>query len=198
MYFGSAWRFSWWSNSFIITLALARVIIKVKGHQEKWRDDSKCILPDQNHVITIIVTCKGFAIQDLKNRLAGCLCMGSRTRSTNIFLGKENPQIIKNKLLHLPVGNTRYVSCLHVYASFYRHMYIHTESFNAILQIKLWNVCCRVHQHCVSHVTQSTTQCDLSSFAFGSRISNCFIPLSHYSKNVLRTYYEHKMSTFVV
>ena len=25
-----------------------------------------------------------------------------------------------------------------------------------------------------------------------------YIPLSHYSKNVLRTYYEHKMSTFVV
>ena len=31
-----------------------------------------------------IVTCKGFAIQDLQNRLAGCLCMGSRTRSTPV------------------------------------------------------------------------------------------------------------------
>ena len=42
-------------------------IIKMKGHQEKLRDDSKCTLPDQNHVITIIVTCKGFAIQELKD-----------------------------------------------------------------------------------------------------------------------------------
>ena len=30
--------------------------------------------------------------------------MGSRTRSTPIFSGKENPKIIKNKLFHLPVG----------------------------------------------------------------------------------------------
>ena len=67
----------------------------MKGHQEKSRDDSKYILPDQNHVITIIVTCKGFTIQELKGF---CLCMGSRTRSrsTPIFSGKEYSKTIKN------------------------------------------------------------------------------------------------------
>ena len=45
-----------------------------------------------------------------------------------LHLLSQNPtETIKNKLYHLPVG-------LRVYASFYRHMFTHTESFTTILE----------------------------------------------------------------
>ena len=56
--FWSARHFSWWPGILITAWAPARVIIKVKSHQEKWRHNLKYILPDQNHVFTIIVACK--------------------------------------------------------------------------------------------------------------------------------------------
>ena len=90
--------------------------------------------------------------------------MGSRTRSTPIFSGKENPKIITNKLFHLPVGMCP--ACMFMQAI--TDVYIQIESFNAILQIKLWNVCCRVRQHCASHVTQSRNT--VRSFKFCVRV----------------------------
>ena len=68
-------------------------------------------------------------------------------------------------------------------------------------------ICLFVYVYCISHVwlllqRQRTELSYIGGIGFQSAPplegAGVFIPLSHYSKNVLRTYYEHKMSKFVV